>query len=420
MHRLVGQVLQGRYLLEEYIDEGNFGAVYRSTQQFLGSPVRRVAVKISKQTQMDAETAQRIFADVFLLARAMDEMQDLAARGHLVNVFEAGLAEDQENRAYVVMEFVQGTTLGEQFKRMQNVPGNLLLKWARQICKALSGLHTLMPAVIHRDLKPDNILLGVDNNVRVVDFGLAARLLDLGYVPGTAGTTAYMAPETSIGEGISTPASDVYSLGILLYEGLTGERPFQDLVTPIGHPEALEAQWLYDQKSRLMPPFARSKNNSVTPDLDSAVRKCLAFRAGDRFLNARELLEALESIAPVEGSGAGIPETGGDRTGSPEEKRQALAASLDRGCLSAEDRFANTRELGLCCAEVKDYMEAATHLVQAWEMTRNSAFLRSKKERMELLSSIESVYRKMGNTFQENYYRRLIQDESGGIERKGP
>lgn len=224
-----GKMLQDKYLLESYIAGGNFGAVYKSQQHFLGIPIRRVAVKLSKHTNINLEKSREIFADLFALAEAMDEIMDVEAKKYLPQIYDAGILKE-DGRMFVVMEFVQGTDLAEQFNSLKIIPSNLLLKWVYQICTALAGLHAMVPPCIHRDLKPDNILLGVDKNVRVVDFGLAARLLNKGFVPGVAGAVTYMAPETTRGE--STPASDVYCLGVIMYQGLTGHLPFEHLIPP--------------------------------------------------------------------------------------------------------------------------------------------------------------------------------------------
>src|SRR5206468_3701088 len=117
---------------------------------------------------------------------------DVSARSHLVHVYDVGIAPDAKGRAFLVMEFVEGTTLAAQFTAYRDaakatgfkgVPGPVMLKWARQLIHAMAALHSLKPAVIHRDLKPDNVLLGgPDRHVRVVDFGLASKLMSTGCV----------------------------------------------------------------------------------------------------------------------------------------------------------------------------------------------------------------------------------------------
>ena len=190
MRGLTGRTVDGRYVLRDWLGGGGFGAVYRSEQYILGNPVRQVASKLSRRTGITEATAADLFADVLLLAEAMGTMADTEARHHLVHVYDGGLARDLGGRAFLVMEYVQGSTLAAEFARLQRVPARLMVKWARQICLALRGLHGLVPPLRHRDLKPDNVLLGTDRSVRLIDFGLAARMLDGGMVPGSASRAA--------------------------------------------------------------------------------------------------------------------------------------------------------------------------------------------------------------------------------------
>jgi len=417
MRSFQGRTLCGSYLLGEYLSEGNFGAVYRSEQQFLGRTARRVAVKLSKHTDITTETARDIFADAFLLAEALDEMTDALARSYLVHVYDVGLVPELDSRAFVVMEFVQGTTLKTQFDSYKmggahgRVPANLLLKWTRQICHALKELHSLAPPVLHRDLKPDNILLGVDNNVRVVDFGLSAKLLSSGIVPGVAGTIAYMSPETSQGE--SVPASDVYSIGLILYEGLTGRLPFDHIIVPPDLPKAFHSDWLYKQKSNIRPTPVSFMNNTVSPELNAAVMRCLAFNPRDRFFNASELLESLEP-KPASDSPDVEALNEGRRlraTDDLDAARRAFERGLTTRSSSQEIRFLLLRGLGELLAAAGDHRTAAARLVEAWELVKNTAILRTRRERAELLKQIEDAYRASGNPYQADRYKTLAEQE---------
>jgi len=417
MRSFEATTVRDSYLLEQLIGEGMFGAVFRSEQRFVGVPIRRVAVKLSKHTGLDPETARDIFADAFVLARAMDEMRDTEARRHLVHVYDLGILED-DGRGFVVMEYVHGTTLEEQFTSLTRVPAPLLVKWARQICLALRGLHTLPTPVIHRDLKPDNVLLGVDLAVRLVDFGLAAKLLAHGYVPGVAGTVAYMAPETS--QGRSVPASDVYSLGLLLYRGLTGKLPFEHLAPPLDLPSSLHQEWLFEQKRalRVMPPSERS--NTSTPALDAVVLRCLEFDPHDRYRDAGELLDALDldrSAPPGEvarSEGRRLREEGDDAGA-----RRTLEAALLERSLPVDTRFAMLRELGALMLDAGDAAGAADRLLEAWRMANGTAVLRTRAERAQLLEEVAEAYGRVGNGYQARRYRDKAAAELDGSGGRG-
>ena len=410
---LTGKTLRGSYVLEELVGEGNFGAVFRSEQQFLGLRVRRVAVKLSKQTGLTVETARDIFADAFLLAQALDEMTAVTARSHLVQVYDLGIAAEFENRGFLVMEYVQGSSLAAQFASYRRVPAPLLLKWVRQICLALEGLHSLVPPVLHRDLKPDNVLLGVDRQVRLIDFGLAAKLLHLGFVPGTVGTLGYMAPETSRGE--SVPASDVYSVGVILYQGLTGQLPFAHLVPPLDLPQALLSDWLYHQKSSLqvLPPSLL--NNTVQPWLDQVVLRCLAFNPSQRFLHAGELLEALQPPpAPPDGEDALCEGRQLLALGDLPGARQAFERGLFAGTVSDETRFKLVWELGQALAAAAEHRDAAARLSEAWGCAAGRGFIRTAGERISLLEQLIAAYRNSGNSYQASRH----QDELDRLRRR--
>jgi serine/threonine protein kinase len=417
MRAFEGRTLGGTYLLRTHIGEGNFGAVFLSEQRFLGVPVRRVAVKLSKHVGMDVDTARSVFADAFLLAEAMDAMTDAVARSHLVHVYDVGLAHDADERGFLVMEFVEGTTLQAQFRSYKRVPTPLLVKWIRQICVAMRGLHALASPVLHRDLKPDNVLLGLDRSVRVVDFGLAAKLVNLGYVPGVAGTTAYMAPETM--KGASVPASDVYSIGLMLYEGLTGRLPYSHLIPPRDLPDALHLDWLHDARRTLLVAPPSTVNATVPPRLDPVVLRCLAFAPHARFQNAGELLDALQTDASESSSG---PDALGEgrrmrHDADPRGARDLLEHELNGAPVPRDERFLLLVELGGVLEDMDQHGEAAGRLVEAWTLTKDSTILRSRAERADLLVRIAAAYRRAGNEYQAGRYGAAAEAERQGAAR---
>jgi len=419
MPSFVGRKIHERYLLQEYISEGNFGAVYRSEQHFLGISARRVAVKLSKKTGIDGSMARDIFADVLLLAQAMDEMTDAEARSHLVQVYDAGICPRLDNRLFVVMEYVQGTTLAAQFESYRLVPASVLLRWSRQICRAIEGLHMLTPPVLHRDLKPDNVLFGVDLTVRVVDFGLAGRLLHCGYLPGTAGSLAFMAPETTRGE--SVPESDVYGIGITMYKGLTGRHPFSDLIPPYNLPSSLYSEWLYTQKSKFEPLPPSALYTTIPAELSNVVLRCLKFKPYERFMNAGDLLKALDDLEKGKAEPPDVIALGDAKQlqaeGDLDRARRTFEDGLDARPSSRETRFGLLVGLGGILERMGDQHSAAMRLVEAWELTRKSAILRTRKERADLLGRIADAYSRSGNPYQARRYESLKEKEVSGLGR---
>lgn len=406
MDQFVGRTV-GPYVLEEHLGEGGFAGVFLSTHHVLGRPFRKVALKLSRATGMTEETVSSLFTDAFLLAEAMNSITVTETRLHLVHVYDAGLTD--EGRAYLTMEYVKGTTLADRFARQKKLDAAHLTRWITQIATALRALHR--QGIVHRDLKPDNVLLGMDNVVRLVDFGLAARLVDLGHVPGVAGTLTYMAPETI--QGRSVPASDIYSLGLLIFEGLTGQRPFGDLVPPENLPDEQHGDWLYRARRDRPTPRPSALSNTVTPKLEAIVLRCLEFEHSDRFHDADALLEALR--APERKSAKAARKVEDKPTSENlEEARKTAEDELDSESVTGRRRLDLLTNLATTLESLGEHAEAAKRLAQAWQLTESSALLRDTSDRVALLTLVAAFYRRAGNEFQARRYEAIRAREPGG------
>jgi serine/threonine protein kinase len=296
--RILGQMLAGKYRLLEVQASGAFGTVFRAQQFFCREFMRPVAVKVSRQTGLTEETAPQLFGDALVLARLLagDEVEGdtVGGRQHLVQIFDIGLLPEYEDRAYLVMEYVDGLPLLSHMYAAGRISVASGLRYVKQICQAIALVHA--QGAVHRDLKADNILIDRRGIVRVVDFGLAAFAdHHLGFTPGALGTFTYMAPETL--HGRSTPASDVYSLGLLMYELFTGDGPHR------------RAPWNTDEKGNHRKEHYRIKKllhfpppsevqNEIRNDhrwLDEVVLRCLEVKPGRRFADAGKLLSVIEA-----------------------------------------------------------------------------------------------------------------------------
>ena len=299
-----GVLLEGRYRIARMLSQGNFGAVFHSRLEIFQEPVRDVAVKITKQTQLDRETARSVFGEALMLARIFDQIEDASARSYIVPVYDLGLLDDHDGRGFVVMGLIRGIgstehvvrppdTLADEIHRYGGgMPVDVALQFFRQVCTGMAALHRL--GVIHRDLKPDNILLTEKGQIRIVDFGLAAALNEIGFVSGVAGTHQYMAPETATHQQSDT-RSDVYSLGIILYEMLTGHYPFRHLTAPADRTPSQRVEWIVQQKSQIQLSKTSAHNSEIEAWVDQLVSDCLAFEPGaGRPQNASALLERLD------------------------------------------------------------------------------------------------------------------------------
>ena len=209
---MIERVLDGRYALEALVGSGGMADVYRAKDQLLE---RTVAVKIlHQQYENDTEFITRFQREAKAAARI--------THPNIVNVYDVGVAE---GRHYIVMEYVPGRTLKERIKEEGPVPVPQALQIARQIAGALAQAHA--NNLVHCDIKPHNILVMPDGNVKVADFGIARAVTEstMTYNDNIMGSVHYFSPEQARGTMI-TPKSDVYSLGVLLYEMLSGRIPF--------------------------------------------------------------------------------------------------------------------------------------------------------------------------------------------------
>ncbi len=261
----VPQFIAGRFRIEREIGTGGMGAVYLATHLGLDRPV---AVKIiRREFAGDADVADRFLRE----ARTMAKLR----HPHAAMIFDAGNLPD--GRHFIVMEFVEGETLSQVLAREGRFPASRAVQVATQICDVLEEAHRL--GIIHRDLKPSNILLG-RRGVCVLDFGVAKVLASSAESTMTyastgsgqlIGTPRYMSPEQCLGQRVGA-RSDLYSLGVLLYEMLAGRPPFVD---------PLQSALLVKQATAPAPPLPKLRQDIPRP-LALAVHTLLAKRPDDR------------------------------------------------------------------------------------------------------------------------------------------
>ncbi|HEX5884368.1 MAG TPA: serine/threonine-protein kinase, partial [Pyrinomonadaceae bacterium] len=261
----VPQFIAGRFRIEREIGTGGMGTVYLATHLELE---RTVAVKIIKrECAADADVADRFLRE----ARTMAKLRHANA----AMIFDAGSLPD--GRHFIVMEFVEGETLSQALAREGRFGASKAVSIATQICDVLEEAHRL--GIVHRDLKPSNILLG-KRGVCVLDFGVAKVLASSAESTFThastgsgqlIGTPRYMSPEQCLGQRVGA-RSDLYSLGVLLYEMLAGRPPFVD---------PLQSALLIKQATAPAPPLPRLRQDLPRP-LALAVHTLLAKRPEDR------------------------------------------------------------------------------------------------------------------------------------------
>ena len=213
MSTLVGMQLSGRYRLDAQVGAGGMSTVYRAFDVNLE---RRVAIKLlHREMSADSDQLERFRRE----ARAVAQL----SHPHIVGVIDAG---EDESRPYIVFEYVEGETLKERIRRLGRLPVDESLAYAIEIARALGSAHA--HEIVHRDVKPQNVLIDREGSAKVTDFGIARSLRDDGLTADgrVLGTTDYVSPEQALGHDVDGQ-SDIYSLGVVLFEMLTGEVPFQ-------------------------------------------------------------------------------------------------------------------------------------------------------------------------------------------------
>ena len=205
-----GTLFAGRYRIVGLLGRGGMGEVYRADDLMLGQPM---ALKfLPEQLQDDPDRRERLFGEV-RLARQVSHPA-------VCRVYDVGEADGQP---FLSMEYVDGEDLASLLRRIGRLPRDKALEIARQICAGLAAAHDR--DVLHRDLKPENVMLDGRGKVRITDFGLAMLAESLRGDDVRSGTPAYMSPEQLAGRE-ATVRSDVYALGLVLYELFTGRRAF--------------------------------------------------------------------------------------------------------------------------------------------------------------------------------------------------
>jgi serine/threonine-protein kinase len=281
MSTLLGTTLNGRYRLEARIGAGGMSTVYRAFDETLQ---RQIAIKLmNREVASDSDQLERFRRE----ARAVAQL----SHPHIVSVIDAG---EDEGRPYIVFECVEGETLKERIRRQGRLPIPEAVAYAIEIARALGAAHARH--IVHRDVKPQNVLIDEEGSAKVTDFGIARTLDEEGLTADgrVLGTTDYVSPEQALGQPV-TGQSDLYSLGVVLYEMLVGDVPFK------GENQVAVAM----KHVREMLPDVQAKRPEVSSALAAVVDNATAKRPENRYANDAELIADLEDVLAIETARAG-------------------------------------------------------------------------------------------------------------------
>ena len=283
--KYIGTVINDRYKILKLVGSGGMGSVYLAEHEILR---KKVAIKILHYEQSKRkETVERFKREAIAASNI--------GQDNIVDVTDFGYTE--EGNAYFVMEYVEGRSLADVMKEQRVLPLEFAVSVAAQIAVALYSAHG--KGIIHRDLKPENILLtNKDGNypfVKIVDFGISKilqadakpdeRLRTLTKSGAIFGTPEYMSPEQAAGESVE-PASDIYALGVIMYEMLTGRLPFfDDNYMKILHKHQYE-----------FPELPSNVNTDIPSDVDALIMKCLEKKPFNRYGTMMLLLNDLKNV----------------------------------------------------------------------------------------------------------------------------
>lgn len=258
----VGQVIDDKYEILKLVGRGGMSKVYLAMDKRLNKQWAVKEIEKRAKDGNDEVVIQSAIAEANLIKQL-----DHPAIVRIVDIIDNG------NVIYIIEDYIEGETLSTILEENGPQPQEAVIDWAKQICEALEYLHTRKPPIIYRDMKPGNVMLKPDGNIKVIDFGIAREYKDKSLADTVSlGTKGYAAPEQFGGQGQTDARTDIYCLGVTLYHLLTGQNPCEPPyeIYPIRH-------W----------------NPQLSAGLEAIIQKCTQLNPDDRYQSCAELLYAL-------------------------------------------------------------------------------------------------------------------------------
>src|SRR6476469_5480026 len=285
MSSQVGTLLSGRYRLDAQVGAGGMSTVYRAFDTVLE---RQVAIKLMhREISSDSDQLERFRRE----ARAVAQLN----HPHIVGVIDAGEEGDPEHPTpYIIFEYVEGETLKDRIRRHGRLQIPEAVAYAIEIARALGAAHA--QGIVHRDVKPQNVLVDEEGSAKVTDFGIARTLDQEGLTADgrVLGTTDYVSPEQALGHPV-TGQSDLYSLGIVLFEMLTGDVPFKG-----DNQVAVAMKHVREQL-----PDVQMRRPEVSSALAAVLDRATAKDLDHRYADDRAFITDLEEVLAIETARSG-------------------------------------------------------------------------------------------------------------------
>ncbi len=302
MSATVGTLIADRFRIDQQVGTGGMSTVYRAFDTTLERPV---AIKIMhRDVAAQSEQLERFRRE----ARAVAKL----SHPHIVGVIDAG---EDDGTPFIVLEYVEGETLKDRIRRHERLDTSEAVAYAIEIARALGYAHSR--GIVHRDVKPQNVLVDAEGLAKVTDFGIARTLDQEGLTADgrVLGTTDYVSPEQALGHAV-TGQSDLYSLGIVLFEMLTGDVPFK------GENQVAVAM----KHVREEIPDVQIRRPEVSTALATAVDRATAKDLDERYADADEMIAELEDLLSIEAARSGqvTGETAAVLRTLPETSRRRL------------------------------------------------------------------------------------------------
>ncbi|MFV1964638.1 MAG: serine/threonine protein kinase [Pirellulaceae bacterium] len=298
-------LIDDRYRLDVELGAGAFGSVYKAVQMVMGKNVRTVALKLFHADTVSSDTIQELMNDAVQILAVLSDLTDWEIRQHFVTVYDLGVTREETPRGYVSMELVRGGSLEGRLRDLHKFTIPNAFHYLHQIARAMAFMHERQ--FVHSDLKPPNILVfrGRENDlIKLGDFGLAGKYVGPLAEGPRGGTMSYMAPE-ALGGFATTPACDVFSMGVMAHEMLTGDNPYNQVGRTLvrDHPDYDRQFHEMHQMSREVPlslkredfPELTGALEHYIPMLD-VVNRMLTNDIGNRYVSAGPAFRDLDLI----------------------------------------------------------------------------------------------------------------------------